>query len=173
MGQSWSSMRKLLEQENICDALRGRIQYFATRYRESHDQEGRVAIRLDGQEVFKSCYFDWCRTRAEVVDGSPEIRQNSATYREYWDNVHLETANRGGLEQLAFYEAFYYYQNHSIEDSLNCNGAIVRLFAIFDKRVGKRRLQKLMADIDKQPIWLQSFYRLRMDAEGIKEAKDN
>lgn len=55
MGQSWSSMRKKLEQENICEALNGRIQYFATRYRESHDLEGRVAIRLDGQEVFRSC----------------------------------------------------------------------------------------------------------------------
>ncbi len=31
MGQSWSSMRNKLEQENICEALNGRIQYFATR----------------------------------------------------------------------------------------------------------------------------------------------
>lgn len=63
MGHSWSYMRKQLEQVNLCESLQGRIQYFATRYRQSHDQEGRVAIRLDGQEVFKSCYFDWCEVR--------------------------------------------------------------------------------------------------------------
>ncbi len=59
MALSWSGMRKVLEQENICDSLKGRIQYFATRYRKSHDEEGRVAIRLDGEELFKSSWFDW------------------------------------------------------------------------------------------------------------------
>lgn len=168
MGQSWGSMRKQLEQENICEALKGRIQYFATKYRESHDQEGRVAIRLDGQEIFQSCYFDWCITRDNVVEDSPDIRQNSIDYWDYWDKVHLETENRGSFDQFAFYDAFFYYQNHSIEDSLNSESAIVRLFAILDKRVGKRRLQKLSSEIDKQPMWLQPFYHLRFDAEGIK-----
>ena len=35
MGLSWSAMRKVLEDENICDSLKGRVQYFVTRYRES------------------------------------------------------------------------------------------------------------------------------------------
>ena len=51
MGLSWSAMRKVLEHENICDSLKGRVQYFVTRYRESHDEEGRVAVRLDGNEI--------------------------------------------------------------------------------------------------------------------------
>ena len=58
MGLSWSAMRKVLEDENICDSLKGRVQYFVTRYRESHDQEGRVAVRLDGNEIFKSNFYD-------------------------------------------------------------------------------------------------------------------
>ncbi|MDL2259126.1 hypothetical protein LJC42_08300, partial [Eubacteriales bacterium OttesenSCG-928-K08] len=66
MGLSWSAMRKVLEQENICESLKGRIQYFATRYRKSHDQEGRVAIRLDGEEIFKSDFFDWDTKRHEA-----------------------------------------------------------------------------------------------------------
>lgn len=169
MGQSWSSMRKQLEQENICEALKGRIQYFATRYRESHDQEGRVAIRLDGQEVFKSCYFDWCKTREQVIADLPELKKTSNTYWEYWDKIHLETENRGSFDQFAFYDAFHFYQNHSIEDCLTSESAIVRLFAIFDKRTGKRRLQKLLPEVENQPDWLKFFYGLRMDAEGITE----
>ena len=167
MGQSWGSMRKQLEQENICDALKGRVQYFATRYRESHDQEGRVAIRLDGQEVFKSCYFDWYKAREQVISDLTELKKAGSSYREYWDKVHLETENRGSFDQFAFYDAFHYYQNHSIDDCLASGSAIVRLFTILDKRVGKRRLQRLLPELEQQPDWLKFFYGLRIDAEGI------
>lgn len=34
---SFSAMRKKLEQDNICPSMKGRIQYFATRYRKVHD----------------------------------------------------------------------------------------------------------------------------------------
>jgi len=94
-------MRKILEQENICASLKGRLQYFATRYRGAHDQTGRVAIHLDGKEILKSDSFDW------------SVKQH--------DN----------------------------------------------KRIGKRRLQKLVPEVEAQPEWLQSFYRLRMEAGGI------
>lgn len=167
MGQSWSKMRKQLEQDHICDALKGRIQYFVTRYRNSHDQEGRVAIRLDGQEIFKSCYFDWCETRKQVIADLPAIKKTSDTYWEYWDKVYLETENRGGFDQFAFYDAFYYYQNHSIDVCFAAESSIVRLFAILDKRTGRRRLQKLLSEIENQPDWLKFFYGLRMDVEGI------
>ena len=45
---TWSGIRNKLENDYLCPALRGRIQYFATSYWESHDQTGRAAIRLDG-----------------------------------------------------------------------------------------------------------------------------
>lgn len=66
MGLSWSAMRQQLEQEFLCDSLKGRIQYFVTRYRKSHDQEGRVAIRLDGKEIFQSDFYDWNKKRQET-----------------------------------------------------------------------------------------------------------
>lgn len=169
MGQSWSSMRRQLEQENICESLKGRIQYFVTRYRKSHDEEGRVAIQLDGQEVFKSCYYDWCIMRSQVAEDFVELEKVSESFQEHWDNIHLETENRGSFDQYTFYEAFYYYQNHSIENCLASERALVRLLAILDKRTGKRRLQKLFSEIEKQPDWLKFFYSLRMDAEGVTQ----
>jgi len=171
LGQSWSSMRKQLEQENICGALKGRVQYFVTRYRKSHDQEGRVAILLDGQEVFKSCYYDWCKTRVQVLDDFPESQMADSTYWKYWDMVHLETENRGSFEQNVFYDAFHYYQNHSIDDCLASDRAIVRMFAILDKRTGKRRLHKHFSEVEAQPDWLKFFYGLRMDVDGITKTQ--
>lgn len=166
--QSWSSMRKQLEQENVCESLKGRIQYFATRYRKSHDDEGRVAIRIDGQEVYKSCFFDWDIKRHEAWKEIDARKNKKTSYLESGEEMELGALNRGGFDQFAFYNAFHFYQNHSIDESLSSPDPIVKLFAIFDKRVGKRRLQKILSEIESQPDWLKIFYRLRMEAEGIK-----
>ncbi|WP_193224629.1 hypothetical protein [Bacillus sp. B1-b2] len=42
------------------------------------------------------------------------------------------------------------------------------ILAIIDRRVGKRRLIKMYETIDEEKDWVQDFYRLRCDAEGIK-----
>lgn len=42
------------------------------------------------------------------------------------------------------------------------------ILAIIDRRVGKRRLIKMYETIDEEKDWVQYFYRLRCDAEGIK-----
>ena len=167
MGQSWSYMRKVLEKENICESLKGRIQYFATRYKKSHDEEGRVAIRLDGKEIFKSCFYDWQNKRIEVEENIviPDIEKIS--FSEYWNRVHLETKSFAGFDQYGFYEAFYFYQNHSIDESMVCSDPVVRLFAILDERIGKRTLIKIADKIESQPEWLQVFHRLRLEADGI------
>lgn len=167
MGLSWSAMRKTLEQENICDSLKGRIQYFLTRYRKSHDEEGRVAIRLDGKEVFQSCFYDWLEKCDTVVKRNIIPKEQAKTYWEYWDKVHTEAKNHGGFDQYGFYKAFYEYQNQSIINSLDSPDPVVKLFAILDKRVEKRRLQNILFVIEKQPEWLQVFYKLRLEADGI------
>ena len=58
MGISWSTMRKKLETENLCDSLRGRITYFATRYRKSHD-EMKNGTEFKAVQAFHSVPF--CR----------------------------------------------------------------------------------------------------------------
>ena len=170
MGLSWSAMRKILEQENICESLKGRIQYFATRYRKVHDQEGRVAIRLDGKEIFQSDFFDWLIKRNTVEESNViprEQPETSKSYWSYWNKVCLEVKNHGGFDQYGFYEAFHVYHNQSIDKSLTSPDPVVRLLAVMDKRTGKRRLQKLFAEVETQPAWLQVFFKLRLEADGI------
>jgi len=43
MGDSWSGVRKRLEQDLLCDALKGRLKYFITKYNNAHDESGRVS----------------------------------------------------------------------------------------------------------------------------------
>ena len=49
--RQWSKTRKRLEQDLLCEALRGRVRYFATRYRRAHDQFGRYSIVVDGKDA--------------------------------------------------------------------------------------------------------------------------
>ncbi len=55
MGNSWSGLRRELENDYICESLKGRIQYFLTHYRKAHDDYGRV----DGEEVLMGNPFDY------------------------------------------------------------------------------------------------------------------
>jgi len=167
MGLSWSAMRKILEKENICDSLKGRIQYFATRYRKSPDQEGRVAILLDGKEIFKSDYYDWDIKRNQSWVEIDEIKGRKTSYSESSKQMELGALNKGGFDQWSFYEAFHKYQNQSIDISLNSDNPVVRLFAIMDKRTGNKRLQKIISEVETQPEWLQFFYRLRLETNKV------
>ena len=56
---TWSGIRNKLENDYLCPALRGHIQYFATSYSKSADHEGRAAIRMDGVEVLRSNYYTY------------------------------------------------------------------------------------------------------------------
>jgi len=163
-GYSWGAMRKYLEREYICDALKGRVRYFATRYREPHDEPGRVAIRIGGKEVYRSDFSDWYdkfKTAWEKTDAASNRTEKQSI-------SELAALKKGGFNAYHFYDAFYEYHNQSIEKSLYFEDPIVRLFAVFNRRVGKRTLIKRAPDVENQPEWLRSFYRLRYEAEGLE-----
>lgn len=145
---TWSGMRKKLEEEYLCPALRGRVRYFVTRYRDLHDQEGRVAILLDGEEILQSSYIDWARMA---------FRTRS----------HEETINSGNFDRRHFYDAFQIYDNQSIEESLNSTNPLVRVLALMDRRLGKRRLSAMTEKMEQELPWVRIFYLLRLDAEGM------
>lgn len=151
-------MRKQLEKESICDCLKGRIKYFVTLYRESHDGwEGRISVSVDGKELFRSNTFEWRRFLFQKWENGNKDQEKIA----------IESHNEGIVDLYSFYKAFYFYQNHCINESLTSEDPLIRLFAILDKRVGKRTLYKLEESSYIQPQWLQFFYRLRLEAEGI------
>lgn len=147
---TWSGIKNKLENEYLAESLRGRIQYFATTYRESHDQEGRAAIRYDGKEIVSGSWF--CKD--EQHDENTFIV----------DDFKL---NKGAFDQRDFYLAFHKYDNQSIEKSLQSEDLIVRIFAILDKRVGKRRLIAMRSEVSTAPEAFQLLYSIRSKAEGI------
>lgn len=166
---TWSGMRNKLENDYLCPALRGRIQYFAISYWESHDQTGRAAIRLDGVEVLRSNYYAyeqhyWNRYHALQREGVGEVDPKT-TFRL----AHEGTLNDGCFDNGFFYEAFHEFDNQSIEKSLVSKNPLVRIFALLDRRLGKRRLLPLEESMEQELDWVRAFYVIRMQAEGLME----
>ncbi|MEE1061034.1 MAG: hypothetical protein UH080_04310 [Ruminococcus sp.] len=156
----WSKMRHKLENEYLAPSLRGHIQYFCTRYTHSHDEEGRASIRLDGKEILKGCYYNfWLKF--------PEDEQTLEKRFRPFDYINETALKLGAFDQRSFYSAFEKFDNQSIEESLVSENLIVRIFAILDRRVGKRRLIKLKDNLNPEEEIFNTFFAIRAKAEGI------
>ena len=141
--------------------MRGRVRYFATTYRESHDQEGRACILVDGKEVLKGNFYNYYLKSHLLPEDDPR-------YRGYeFDMVDEKALDLGMFDQRSFYLSFAEFDNQSIEKSLVSENLLVRIFAILDHRVGKRRLVGLKEQMQSAPPILQFFYSVRTEAEGI------
>lgn len=160
---NWSSIRRKLEKEYLALSLRGRIQYFVTRYKFSHDQEGRAAILLDGKEVLRGNYYNKF-FKSDLFPRDEKCSHRIKNEYSYMDEVALDL---GCFDQRCFYSAFEEFDNQSIDESLKSDNLLVRIFAILDRRAGKRRLVKMREGIDNEPELFQFFYKVRADAEQI------
>ena len=79
-----------------------------------------------------------------------------------------ETALKLGVfDQRSFYEAFEEFDNQTIDKSLESDNLIVRIFALLDRRVGKRRLIAMQESLVSQSDVFCEFYAIRAQAENI------
>lgn len=160
---SWSGIRKKLETEYLAPSLRGHIQYYATSYSRSPDHEGRAAIRYDGKEIIKGCYYNnWIK-----VDLFPKDEKYEKRMKEEFAFMDDTALRLGIFDQRCFYNAFAEFDQQSIEMSLKSENLIVRIFAVLDRRVGKRRLALMKETIAEEPDTFQEFYAIRLKAEGL------
>lgn len=143
--KSWSNLRKVLEEDRLCPSLRGRVQYFMTCYHDAHDDEGRMCIRVDGKEYLNSHVWN-----GHSKDDEEMSQKGRFCYCEVFSAIDV------------------YVGELTIDEALVATDPLVRLFAVLDRRVGKRRLPELAAAMENEPEWLRFFYRLRLAAEGYK-----
>ena len=89
--------------------------------------------------------------------------------KEAIDRSHAYALEQGTFDQKAFYEAFGIFDNQSIEKSLVSKNPLVRILALLDRRLGKRRLLALEESMEQELDWVRAFYVIRMQAEGLME----
>ena len=87
-------------------------------------------------------------------------------------NLTAYALEQGTFDQKVFYEAFGIFDNQSIEKSLVSENPLVRIFALLDRRLGKRRLLALEDSMEQELDWVRAFYVIRLQAEGLMEANN-
>ncbi len=165
---SWSGIRKYLEKEILADSLKNRITYNCTTY-SGMDGWHIFEVSIDGKKVKK---FSLETVNTYFIENGYKENQTPFGVSEYWDEFWslydtVPMKNRSEYTDEEFSNALKQYRNSPIECSIHSDNPLMRMFAILDRRVGKRTLCKLKDTLDAQPEWLKQFYILRLNSEKI------
>lgn len=165
---SWSGMRKYLEHEMLAECLQGRIRYGCTTY-EGMDDCKVFGIYIDGREVKR---FSWETVNTYFINNGLKCGSNSVGETEYWNGFHELLAHtpltgRTEYTDSEFCDVLNEYRNQDVQTSIHSDNPLVRMFAVLDRRVGKRTFKSIKASLDEQPQWLKTFYLLRLEAQAV------
>lgn len=158
---TWTGIRHKLENDYLAESLRGRIRYECISYSKCPDHEGRAAILLDGEQVLSGSYCEqW--SKAKLLPKDETLAKRLRGEFPYMDETALKY---GQFDQWCVYRAFYEFDSQSIEKSLASDNLLIRIFAVLDRRTGKRTLLRLN-DTEDGEIF-RRFLMIRMEAEGM------
>ena len=134
---------------------------------------------MDGCHIFEICIddeqikrFSWETVNSYFIQSGLTENKNPSGIGEYWsefwallEKYPLESRTEYTDEE--FCAALETYRNQDITKSIFSKNPLVRMFAILDRRIGKRTLIKIKETLNEQPDWLKKFYQLRLDAEKV------
>lgn len=142
MSMIWSKMKKKMENEFLHEQVKNKLEFHFDRYRQSHDQHSAVVrVVYKGETVFKGNNLKEYLT---YVNYSNKIRKETNCEVSEADNLAIaQMYNEGIVSQMEFTDAMFDYFNLSIEEALHHENPLIRSFALLDKRVGQRRLEKM------------------------------
>ncbi|MED4057370.1 nonribosomal peptide synthetase [Niallia taxi] len=180
----WSKLKKKLE-GFLSDKLKGSIEIHATVYRKFHDRPSRIWITLNKQEILSASDVTFAvkheklyqqLIKGKELNGIPystdwNVMLNSQERKELikvYDIAEKVMINQNILGSYHLYEALIIYSSLSIEEALNSDNRIIRALSMLDRRLGKRRLGKLLFSKDTHPLVVK-FYNIRCEVERAKK----
>ena len=165
---SWSGMRKYLEKEMLAGCLKGRVRYDCTTY-----------VGMDGYRIFRIFIdnepfkaFSWETLNTYFIKNGYKSKSNPMGIGEYWDEwwdllFRVPMSDRTEYTDKEFCNALEKYRNQDIGTSIESENPLVMMFALLDRRVGKRTLANIKPRISSYPEWIERIYQTRADAEGV------
>lgn len=164
--KSWSGMRKYLEQEMLAESLHGRVRYNCTTY-PNMDKVYLFELYIDDVLIKR---FSWETVNTYFINNGLKENNNPYGIKEYWEEFWKlldETPINSRTEYTdgEFCTALEHYRNQPVSESLNSENPLERMFAILDRRVGKRTLISLKENATEQPQWLHNIYETRFEAD--------
>ncbi len=183
----WSKVKQNLE-SFLCIALAGRVEYRAAGYRYIPDKAGQCYITVDKKEVFNmsdaTATIRWYQSEQEIKNDQkipiPVCKEDLEMVRKdiggtvpeerlavIARNRKIAVYAKEMLEAQAilsksdFYSAANVFLSGSIDESLESKDILLNIFALIDRRVGKKRILSMEEKMKlKHPI-VQYFYELR------------
>ena len=165
----WSKMKQQLE-SFISPALLGRVEYRASSYRYRSDKAGQCYITVDKKDVFKmsdaTTNIKWYKTEQEIKN-DPDIKipvnqedieavrkglnanvpeQRLAVIardRKLADYAKEILVAQASLIKSDFNASANIFLSLSIEECLGSNDILLNVFALVDRRLGKKRILSL------------------------------
>ncbi|MBR1692222.1 MAG: hypothetical protein IJ711_05530 [Lachnospiraceae bacterium] len=184
--KSWKGLKKQLE-NFLCDSLRERITYQLARYHKVHNSYGKASICLDRKEL---AAFSWNELYEQ--DAAFDVKWREIQEEQQYENVisminalsdteieelddsieqdlRKQWNESGTLNDTDFLDAAVRFCNRPIAESLVSEEYLLKVFAIMDKRLGKRTLSKMKSEgaYLSYPAWVKQFYELRFEVSGI------
>ncbi|WP_299688600.1 hypothetical protein [uncultured Tateyamaria sp.] len=168
-----SKLKQRIE-DSLADSAKGRVEVWNTRYHKAHGQEGEAWITIDGQRAHSmgsvTHLVAWYERRRDMqnVRGCLDYRDRAQMdgYREAKREANKQLQAEGVIPHWAFNNAVFEYLHMSLEQVLRSGQMIVCASGMFNKRLGKRRLQSM--NVSREHELIQGFYHVRCAFEGLR-----
>ncbi|MBN2529083.1 MAG: hypothetical protein JXR76_22020 [Deltaproteobacteria bacterium] len=170
----WSRLKKQVE-AMFCDSLKGQVELRATRYRGTHDEEGKGWITVDKEEIYDFCTMKWMRDYYGISNElrainrctdhwNPEQRDG---YYAAYDEADKIMNEKGNYSLNGYYRSLENYLSLSIDDALGSEDILTRAIAMIDRRFGKRRIRAHEPRKTEHSL-VKYMLELRCAADGIR-----
>jgi len=171
----WSKDKEQLE-ERLAPSLEKKIVYIMEAgHKTTWGATYKVEIRYMGKPVIKFGEgMDYMVSHYEVIERSQltEIKWTKEETHQLFLKAQLQLWNEGTYTTSMFFIGMKEYLSLSISDALKHTQWAIRLFAILDKRCGKRTLIKIAEEINSYPEPIREIYLIRLENEGISYRKN-
>jgi hypothetical protein len=174
----WSQLKKRFE-ETFADSVRGRVEVWATRYRNAHDQAGECWITFDKKQILNMADFTYYKQyygeaqRIRELGNCQDYRnpeQEEGYYRAY-EQALEHTQRNSVFESSDLKIAMAEYLNTGIDVVHASPRPILKAFSLLDRRFGKRRL--LAFSPTNEHAMVQMLYEIRCQLEGVPSRSNN
>lgn len=159
----WSKTRQVLE-SRLCDELKDRVKFHYDVYRTNRDKENR--LWFTEMNVFSTLVDDevWFSTNpqyyVELYRSDVLCVCSQADKNEIIKKFGYVPASDDSSDNVMFY-VHRFLNELSFEESFTNENYFIRLLALLDKRLGKRRLKVLADGVDSEPEWFRKWIKLR------------
>ncbi len=142
----WSKTRQVLE-SRLAEPLKGRVRYQYDVYRNAVDQQV-MSILVDGEPWFCTNPLFW----QEMYKTYPHPKD---------EEIIMNTGYVGNTSGQAMEYIHQFLNVLSIDEAISHENYFIRLLAVLDARLGKRRIKALADNIDNEPEWFRKWILLR------------